>query len=252
MRTHTILATLVCLAAGCSGSTATPAIEETPAVDNAPTYEKNGVEANAEDADVAKALPLVPEFAAKLKEAAAAYQGWSKIGNEPSWAPTLCMRPAPRAFPMLSESTSASTHGHKLYFLYSSHASDYLATPQTAQPVGQTLVKEAFAATPAGSEAEGGSAAERDGKRYVMGERRDLFIMVKLDPATPGTDQGWIYGTVTPKGRVTAAGRVDSCMRCHTGSETVDRMFGHDISGLHTELPNKTSGFSKPGAKGGR
>ena len=50
--------------------------------------------------------------------------------------------------------------------------------------------------------------------------------MVKLDPATPGTDEGWVYGTVSPDGKaVGAAGRVASCMKCHAEAKS-DRLFG--------------------------
>jgi hypothetical protein len=50
--------------------------------------------------------------------------------------------------------------------------------------------------------------------------------MAKVKTSGPGTDEGWIYGTVTSDGKaVTSAGRVESCMTCHqTG--TVDRLFG--------------------------
>ena len=50
--------------------------------------------------------------------------------------------------------------------------------------------------------------------------------MFKTDPQTPGTDEGWVYGTVTPDGQqVTSAGRVESCMMCHQGAPH-DRLFG--------------------------
>ena len=53
-----------------------------------------------------------------------------------------------------------------------------------------------------------------------------LFIMYKLDPATPGTDNGWVYGTVMPDRKsVTSAGRVRSCMNCHEATPH-DRLFG--------------------------
>jgi hypothetical protein len=68
--------------------------------------------------------------------------------------------------------------------------------------------------------------AEKDGRRLAPGERIGLFVMFRVDPKTPGTDDGWVYGTVTADGKtVTAAGRVASCMRCH---ETAPhgRLFG--------------------------
>ena len=50
--------------------------------------------------------------------------------------------------------------------------------------------------------------------------------MFKLDPQTPDTDEGWVYGTVTPDGKkVTSAGKVESCMKCHQRAPH-DRLFG--------------------------
>jgi hypothetical protein len=63
-------------------------------------------------------------------------------------------------------------------------------------------------------------------KTYKAARQGDLFIMYHVDPATPGTDNGWVYGTVTPDGKtVTSAGRVASCMRCHQSLS--GRLFGH-------------------------
>ena len=57
-------------------------------------------------------------------------------------------------------------------------------------------------------------------------ELAGLYIMFKLDPSTPDSDEGWVYATVTPDGRVTSAGRVASCMGCHEPSATHERLFG--------------------------
>ncbi|MDJ0975062.1 MAG: cytochrome P460 family protein [Planctomycetota bacterium] len=72
------------------------------------------------------------------------------------------------------------------------------------------------------------TVAEKDGTRYRPKARSGIFVMLKLDPKTEGTDGGWVYGTLTPDGQtVTSAGRVASCMGCHAKSdETRDRMFG--------------------------
>jgi len=65
-----------------------------------------------------------------------------------------------------------------------------------------------------------------DGKHYKIKEKSGLFIMFKMDPKTPETDQGWVYGTVTADGKqVISAGRVVSCMRCHERAPN-DRLFG--------------------------
>ena len=47
--------------------------------------------------------------------------------------------------------------------------------------------------------------------------------MFKTAVDTPGTDQGWVYGTVSADGkRVTSVGRVKTCIQCHRNS-TCDR-----------------------------
>ena len=53
-----------------------------------------------------------------------------------------------------------------------------------------------------------------------------LFIMFRLDPATPDNDEGWVYATVSPSGRVTGSGRVASCMGCHETSAIHERLYG--------------------------
>ena len=63
-------------------------------------------------------------------------------------------------------------------------------------------------------------------KHYKMGAKAGLFIMFKVDSATPETDEGWVYGTVTADGqKVTASGKIDSCMNCHQRAPH-DRLFG--------------------------
>ena len=84
-------------------------------------------------------------------------------------------------------------------------------------PVGQAIVKESWL------------PAEIDphtGTEVRPSRKADLFIMYKVDPATPGADRGWVYGTVTPDGKkVTSAGRVESCMKCHKDAPH-DGLFG--------------------------
>jgi hypothetical protein len=148
-----------------------------------------------------------------------------------------------------SESEDASTHGRKLYFLFARDPDTYRAaggfellddgarSALERELVGQALVKESWhqAAVdiaefppldPSNSDPHKAPVvyADRGEYRYRTGEQADLFVMYKLDPATPGTDRGWVYGTITPDGgRVTSSGRVASCMRCHDES-TSDRL----------------------------
>jgi hypothetical protein len=66
----------------------------------------------------------------------------------------------------------------------------------------------------------------KEQKYYKADKKADLFIMFKVDPQTPETDQGWVYGTVTADGqKVTAMGKIASCMNCHQQAPH-DRLFG--------------------------
>ena len=63
-------------------------------------------------------------------------------------------------------------------------------------------------------------------KVYKAAKQGDLFVMTKLDPKSPGTDEGWVYATLSPDGKkLTSAGMIESCMQCHRETKT-DRLFG--------------------------
>jgi hypothetical protein len=68
-----------------------------------------------------------------------------------------------------------------------------------------------------------------ENRLYRPKEKSDLFIMFKLNPGTPETDEGWVYGIVTAdRKKVTSAGRVASCMSCHLEAPH-DRLFGPHV-----------------------
>jgi hypothetical protein len=71
--------------------------------------------------------------------------------------------------------------------------------------------------------------ARGDGGVYRAAGFAGLYIMFRLAPGTAGTDQGWVYATVTADEQVTAAGAVPSCMGCHE-SATHERLFGVPLS----------------------
>lgn len=112
-------------------------------------------------------------------------------------------------------------------------------SPRDPAPVGFAIVKESWSPVevplaevprlPAGPDTlrEIPENYLIEGERAFRTEARQaLFILLKVDPATPGTDDGWIHGTVTADGaKVTSAGRVESCMACHTKASR-DRLFG--------------------------
>jgi Cytochrome P460 len=156
---------------------------------------------------------------------------YAGVDDAPHWANAPC---APSNFkgldPRISGAPGEAAHGRKLYFLYVSEPFAYLqpdAGTGAAAPVGQTVVKEAWVprlVLP--GEASTGLQAHDHGDSYVPDKRADLFIMTKLDPHTPGTDDGWVYGVAAPDGSlVKEAGKVATCVACHELAPH-DRLFG--------------------------
>jgi hypothetical protein len=191
-------------------------------------------------------------FDAQLLEVARTYESFGLAAEEVRMTNVLCLPitanslhgvTTPEHTAKASTAPDSSPHGKKLYFLFVK-----MPDPPTAeQPVGQVVVKEAWVP----EEVKGGKTSgpirrklkvrrggewvemetdfdpyvRRDGKLYHAREKAGLFILLKLQPGTPGTDAGWVYGTVTPDGKqVTFAGRVESCMGCHQQARH-DRLF---------------------------
>jgi hypothetical protein len=197
------------------------------------------------------------QFHGRLLKIAEIYPVYGRVDDEARWAPTFCRAPFPPQA-RYSRSTDDETHGKKLYSLF---ARDRVAYLKTSAPVaGQVIVKESWVPVELEGKPKVGRLpppqprkskpiepprdlapigtfpvvwgegvlhpfAEKAGKWYKADRRGDLFIMMKLDPKTAGTDDGWVYGTVTADGKtVTSAGRVASCMKCHETKST--RLFG--------------------------
>jgi cytochrome P460 len=197
-----------------------------------------GVAASAQDEKVENDARFHP----LLLSAAKSHETYGIADDAVRFAPELCMAPS---LPVrLSASKDPATHGQKLYFLYAWDAESYLkdgrkerlrktaAAPVYEQkPASQVLVKQSWAAVAAEQTSRVTSDRlirflRKDGQLFTTGEKKELFIMVKLDEKTEGTDRGWVYGTVTPDGKsVTSAGRVRSCMDCHEKAGD-GRLFG--------------------------
>jgi hypothetical protein len=175
-------------------------------------------------------------FHEALLKIAAEYTTYGRVDDETRWAPHLCRTPEPSTA-RISASKDAETHGSKLYFLFAKQRNVYR---KLGDQTGQVIVKEGWtpkevpADTPtkavrSTSDGERDSYvpyAKKDGKLFHAESKHALFIMMKLDPNTPETDNGWVYGTVSPDGKnVTSAGRVSSCMACHQEAKG-DRLFG--------------------------
>ena len=126
-----------------------------------------------------------------------------------------------------SESSDRTIHGQKLYSVFVKNHDAYPNGPHTDQAVVKqswtaNLVSGSDAGFDPGSVRSQADAsdhfypyAEKDGGVYRAGAPAGLFIMFRLDSATPETDEGWVYATVYPAGEVTSAGRVASCRGCH-------------------------------------
>lgn len=181
-------------------------------------------------------------FDARVLDAVRAYETYPRVSDQPAWSPVFCRMP-PTAGALVSHAQDAGAHGRKLYHLFAKDEESYRGgadahlgvqplAPLSPAPVGQVLVKEAWVPERVERVPEfDGRGLPRelatlDGTLYRRGEPHGLFVMLKLDPATPGTDEGWIYATLSPdRTRITAAGRVESCMRCHVDAPH-DRQFG--------------------------
>ena len=189
----------------------------------------------------------------RILELARDYTKWKRVSDSAHYAPQLCRAPFFPSGTQQSVSGDDATHGKKLYFLFAAKDQDYVKLnwsdkPATA-PVGQTIVKETFAPVevPLDQVPKEGKA-ETDGrvhpaeylidkgKAFKTGEKRDLFIMTKLDPETLGSDKGWVYATVTADGsKVTQSGAIASCIECHQHARH-DRLFGLPMAQRLTEI----------------
>lgn len=189
-------------------------------------------------------------FEQELLAAARQFRKWTRVSDHANVAPARCSSPPPPGVHR-SASGDTDTHGKKLYFLFAKDAPTYLAltTFESLEPaerdalvqklVGQVVVKQSWKAV----EVSVASVPLVERKQYrdrvpaedhvIVGDKAyrtgmpsDLFVMLKLDAKTPGTDQGWVYGTVDFTGNtVTSSGCVASCMECHKDAP-YDRLFG--------------------------
>lgn len=184
-------------------------------------------------------------FTADVKAAFASYRPWGRVDDEVRWAPFLCRMPNPGR-PTMSAATGGG-HGRKLYSLFAKDRASYVkrgADAGAASSVGQVVVKESYLPEVVQAGASPGARARdavivngaqptadhfdpyvtTDGVTYKAAVLAGVYVMLRRDPKTPGTDDGWVYGTLKPNGEVTSAGRVASCMGCHTTKS--GRLFG--------------------------
>jgi hypothetical protein len=205
---------------------------------------------------------VTPPFHVRLLEIAATYPEYGRFDGQMRWASALCIPITASAFStptppvlQLSVSKDATTHGRKMYSLFAkiSEEGRYFSDSKVS-PVGQVVVKESWIPEllpdkgqllqPVNRKVKVHAKdspdntktievddcfvpyARKDGRLYHAAKQGLLFIMYKMDPKTPDTDEGWVYGTTTADGKeVISAGRVESCMNCHRKAPH-DRLFG--------------------------
>src|SRR5262245_61185182 len=159
-------------------------------------------------------------FHKELLQAARDYKAWGRVDDPMRFGIEDCRMPPP-ARAAMSASPDETTHGKKLYSLFAKDRKQYLAVAEKGSAVGQVIVKQSWAAAevpdikpgqtdwkrviPTEDVGPGGTHfypyATKSDKVYKASKPTGLFIMLKLDPKTPDTDDGWVYGTVTPDGK---------------------------------------------------
>jgi hypothetical protein len=200
-----------------------------------------------------------PAFVERADEISREYLKWGRVDDEMRFAIAQCSfgfptnRNAPAMHPSISE--DSITHGHKLFLLFAKHSirGTYTGQLPDSNGVGQAVVKESWISElvddpgdplpsvsrtlPLTESGASGTTADTYDDRYIPFARQNgrlyhaarpggLFVMFKLDPHTPGTDEGWVYATVTADSKqVPAAGRIESCMSCHHDAPH-DHLFG--------------------------
>lgn len=175
-------------------------------------------------------------FVADLQAVYADYKGWGRVDDELRFAPWLCRMPEPGMAHVSAAEQGA--HGRKLYSLFARDHAGYVALGKDgAKPAKglQAVVKESYlpeeitgepiprhAWNRAAQEGPLGAgdhfwpyARGEGGKLVKAGAVAGLFVVLEKPAGTPGTDDGFVYGTMTPSGEITSAGKVGPCLACH-------------------------------------
>ena len=186
------------------------------------------------------AQPAEAPFDEQLLKIGSEYLSYGLVDPMAAFAPVLCSAAPGPPKARLSRSDEESSHGRKLYYLFAAKNDNYVDPKRKSSPVGQVLVKEAWTAketeTPEVLTFEDHACgsqvtpwANLKDQFFRADKKKALFVMMKLDPQTPGTDQGWVYGTLSPDDtEVTGAGKLQNCIDCHQEAPN-DRLFGTQL-----------------------
>lgn len=184
-----------------------------------------------------------------------AYRAWGRVDDEARWAPWLCRAPNP-GYAHFSKAKKGTPHSEKLYTLFAKDAAAYGAPKSASESfvmfhakdehkaaiariakLEQVLVKESWipekmTEKPSGhrfsKDCNWGKAGVRPAKKgehwYRGNQPGPLFMMFKPGKTDKPTDAGWIYATIGTDGKVSGAGRMQSCISCHQSKPS--RLFG--------------------------
>lgn len=192
---------------------------------------------------------LDARFVADVQQAFAEYKAWGRVDDEMRWAPFLCRMPQPGR-PTMSAAEGEGGHARKLYSLFARDHEAYVSlgnpdAPRTRPSSPQIVAKESYlpelvaspgkeqdpnagsALSSAGPEGDHFHPYARgeDGQVYRASTLVGVYFVIEKPGELLGTDDGFVYGTVTPAGEVTSAGRVASCMGCHAQAKH-GKLFG--------------------------
>jgi hypothetical protein len=180
---------------------------------------------------------LDTRFVGDLTRVFAEYRAWGRVDDRARWAPFDCRAPPPPT-PRTS-AAQEGPHARKLYSLFARDHAAYTSLGAVAPPraaAGQIVVKESYLTEPVAAPGPRRTDspppidpaalrdahdnfwpyAQRDDGSYVHATGvASVFVMLEKPNGTEGTDEGFVYGTLTAAGLVTSAGRVASCMGCH-------------------------------------
>lgn len=164
-------------------------------------------------------------FAKDILREARNYQNLARATTSQLDGIDFCNDPPVNTYMALSDAGPKSEHTHKLYHLWVRDYDGYIKSPDKPASIRQVLIKESFEAIPRKEGEDAWDFIQTKKGIFNSGARKELFVMLKLNSSTPGTDEGWVYGTVAPDlSRTLHSGRLQSCMECHT--KRPSRMFG--------------------------
>ena len=205
---HSLIAIALIAPVGCTAPTPAPSVAETELQ-----------------------VQTVADLRRGLLEIAANYKGYEKTDNRMRVAQVACAMPTlPKSEYRFSRSDDANSHGKKLYQMYAAKIDPITGsyTPGNLQTkTGQVIVKESWLADAAKEDDYfSKTISGANGQRFKPGAKGPLFAMFQVDAKDPRSDEGWVYGTLTPDGKtITGIGRIANCMACHQKAPH-GRLFG--------------------------